>query len=247
MVVLLHHLVLFTNARWPITFTYLGLLVLALVFNLRGAFHIAFLMALWRTLHFILPGFLLSASAFYLALLFFISAAVVVCVFPKEKLSWLRKGNVTKRDVTWALIVSVVSAVALILWAFWTNNLGMGARMVRGVSHFPKPLIFLLGVPVFACLNAFSEEIIYRGVLQEATLRVNIKPGIGILLQASAFAALHFLGGFPNGYVGYIMTFVYGTALGILRHKTKGMLIPYVTHVTADLVIMYFLCFRFLT
>ena len=64
-----------------------------------------------------------------------------------------------------------------------------------------------------------------------------------MILQASAFAILHFAAGFPNGIAGYLMTFVYGLILGYLRERTGGLLAPYVTHVVADLVIGYFLYF----
>ena len=65
-----------------------------------------------------------------------------------------------------------------------------------------------------------------------------------VTLQASAFAAAHVLLGFPNGRLGYLMVFVYGTMLGYLRVRSKGMLAPYLTHVLADLTIGYFLCFH---
>ena len=66
------------------------------------------------------------------------------------------------------------------------------------------------------------------------------------MLQAGAFAAVHFGVGFPNGLFGYAMVLVYGLALGLLRHRTKGMLAPYLAHVIADLTIGYFLVLKFL-
>lgn len=99
---------------------------------------------------------------------------------------------------------------------------------------------------MFSTLNAFAEEVVYRGIFLEAALQARIIPIIAVLLQASAFAAIHFQAGFPNGFAGYFMTFVYGTALGILRYETKGILAPFITHIMADLVILYFLYFKFL-
>jgi membrane protease YdiL (CAAX protease family) len=59
-----------------------------------------------------------------------------------------------------------------------------------------------------------------------------------LLLQASAFAALHYQAGFPRGVAGVALTFVYGLVLGVLRCRTGGLLIPFLTHVLTDLVIL---------
>ena len=91
-------------------------------------------------------------------------------------------------------------------------------------------------------MNAFAEEVVYRGVMQEALSRVFKQKSIVLVLQASTFAAIHFAVGFPNGFLGYLMVFVYGFVLGYLRVRTNGMLAPYLAHVIADLAIGYFLC-----
>ena len=143
-------------------------------------------------------------------------------------------------------IISVVAAASLLLWAAWTDHFGAGENLIKGISHLPKALVLLLVIPGFSCLNAFAEEMVYRGIFQEAALQARITPILAVLLQASAFAAIHFQGGFPNGFAGYFMTFIYGTALGILRYKTKGILAPFLTHIMADLVIVYFMYLRVL-
>lgn len=114
--------------------------------------------------------------------------------------------------------------------------------MVQGFSRFPKSLIFGLGVPLFALVNAFAEEVIFRGIMQGALSRAFRRQCLVVILQASAFAAFHFAGGFPNGYIGYLMTFIYGLMLGYLRERSQGLLAPFSAHVMADLAIGYFLC-----
>ena len=140
-------------------------------------------------------------------------------------------------------VTGICSTIALLLWANMTDNLGYGLKMAQGIAHYPAALVFSIGVPIFALLNACAEEIVYRGVFQEALVHV-FKSPVAITLQATAFAAIHYAAGFPNGIAGYGMVFVYGIMLGYLRGRSGGMLAPYLAHVLADLVIGYYLCFQ---
>ncbi len=141
---------------------------------------------------------------------------------------------------------ALLSSIALLLWATWTDNLGRGVWLVQQLSDYPKALILLIGVPGFAILNAFSEEVIFRGVFQQAFQKVFDNIPAAITLQAAAFAALHFVSGFPNGVSGYLMTFAYGTMIGYIRHRTGGIWAPFIVHAASDLVIVYYLCLKFL-
>jgi uncharacterized protein len=246
-VVVLHHLAAILESRKAFTAVYIAFFAASLFLRLWPVFHLTLFMFLLRLLHPLLPGLFSNLSGVYLAILFVFSVPVILGNnATKSLLSWFRRGTIDKFAMGSIFVVSLVSAVALLLWAGWTDNLGIGEKMVQGVSQFPKPLVILIGVPAFAALNAFSEEVVYRGILQEASLRAGFRPALSIVLQASAFGALHYESGFPNGVVGYFMTLIYGTALGYLRQRSSGILVPYLTHIAADLVIAYFLCFKFL-
>ena len=105
--------------------------------------------------------------------------------------------------------------------------------MMASLAVYPNWAIVVVGIPALVLVNAFAEEVVYRGVLQEALHHVIGMAIRVVTLQASAFAAAHVLLGFPNGRLGYLMVFVYGTMLGYLRVRSKGMLAPYLTHVLA--------------
>lgn len=218
-----------------------GFLIFLLVKKVWEFVHCGLLLFLMSLAWTIIP---LEYSALQLFIIFFVATALL---WPfqatRSAFSWVKIGRIDR--VAWALLylTGVISTGALILWAFWTKDLGAGLRMVQGLNQYPAWLIFLIGIPLFAMFNALAKEIVYRGVLQEALLRVFSSP-VAILLQASAFAAIHVASGFPNGIVGYIMVFVYGVMLGYLRTRAGGMLAPYLTHVLADLVIGAFLCIQ---
>lgn len=163
----------------------------------------------------------------------------------RETLSWVKRGNIDGVSRILILATGFCAAVALILWAVWSDNLGIGLSIVKGLSQTPKWLILFVGIPIFALVNAISEEVAYRGVLQEALHRVwGRRLTLVLVLQATAFAAAHFAVGFPNGKIGYLMTFTFAVMLGLLRSRTKGILAPYLAHIVADLVIGYYLCFK---
>lgn len=58
------------------------------------------------------------------------------------------------------------------------------------------------------------------------------------MLQATAFAALHYQTGFPRGLAGVGLTFIYGLVLGAIRRYAGGLVAVVVTHVLTDLAIV---------
>lgn len=89
----------------------------------------------------------------------------------------------------------------------------------------------------FACLNAAMEEILFRGIMLEALDSALGETIWTVGIQSAAFAAFHYLAGFPNGLLGVLMVFVYGLMLGMIRRRARGMLAPWVAHVVADITI----------
>jgi uncharacterized protein len=51
--------------------------------------------------------------------------------------------------------------------------------------------------------------------------------------------------GFPGGLSGSVMVFFWSVFLGIIKYRTKGMLMPVIAHIFADLTI-FILIFVFL-
>ncbi len=205
-------------------------------------FHLSALFLLICLLTAMFPAAVSSIPSIKFLIPLAVSTSVVLLVPAlRASLSWVRKGTIDGPSLILILITVVVSSGALLLWAFGTDNLGVGVGMAKGFLRFPKLLVLAVGVPLFALVNAFAEEIVFRGVMQNALSKAFPRRPIVLILQASAFAAFHVAGGFPNGYAGYVMAFVYGLMMGHLRDRTQGLLVPYCAHVGADLTIGYFL------
>ena len=161
----------------------------------------------------------------------------------KKARTWNQWAKVGKIDLFTILLIigtGIISMIALISWAKWTNNLGIALNMAESIRQYPKIFVICLVIPLFAFLNSFAEEITYRGVLQTALLEGFGNYILAIVFQATAFAALHFEVGFPNGSIGYILTFIYGIILGYLRKLSNGLLAPILCHIIADLIIFYY-------
>ena len=82
----------------------------------------------------------------------------------------------------------------------------------------------------------------FRGAVREGLVPFTSR-WLRILVTAVLFAVLHFRG-FPSGPVGMAMVLVWGVALGYLRERSEGMLVPIVAHIGADLAIFAILALR---
>ena len=60
------------------------------------------------------------------------------------------------------------------------------------------------------------------------------------LVQAVIFGICH-LWGVPNGIIGMCLAFIYGIFLGTIRYLSRGLLMPIVTHIAADMTIFFIL------
>jgi CAAX protease family protein len=149
--------------------------------------------------------------------------------------TWLRRGSLSWGAVSLAAGIAAISGGALLAWyRVATPDL---ADLVRTfVPDWPLGLL-VPGALLLSLINAALEEAAYRGVVLEALDTILGPSFLSIVLQAAAFGALHFYGGFPRGAVGVGLAFIYGLAIGALRRKTNGLIVPWIAHVFTDLVV----------
>jgi membrane protease YdiL (CAAX protease family) len=148
---------------------------------------------------------------------------------------WLTAGRMDGKLLAAAAVFAAVAGIALLGWQLAAQP--HLADLVR--TFVPDWPLWLLAPAAFllAVVNAAVEEAAYRGVVMDALDRSIGRRVVSVILQASAFATLHFQSGFPRGTIGVALAFVYGVALGLLRHHAGGLMAPFLTHVLTDLVI----------
>ena len=170
-----------------------------------------------------------------------VTLALSILVYKKQVFSLFHIGEIKSPKICLTIIViSLTSCISLIIWGMWTNNLGGPATIIQEFRQQYSIIGVLFLIPLVAFLNAIVEETIFRGIIQtELSSIFNIYQAI--FLQAILFAGAHYAVGFPNGVIGFAMTFIYACFLGGMRYKVKGLLAPIITHTIADLAIMVFI------
>lgn len=209
------------------------LLLLAIILKYFQLMHLLVFCLFWI----LVPRFFLFSRQ-WLLLTFLIIAAylIVVLLIPslRKSLTWIKFGKFDKRIRCYLPGIIIVSAVALIIWyVLFKPDLSNITTMFPEMPIWLYPLAGL----GFATFNALHEEIMFRGIIMQATDSA-LGAGItSIIVQGIMFGALHFLAGFPRGVSGFALAAIYGIMLGFVRREARGMLAPWLAHVLADLTI----------
>jgi CAAX protease family protein len=129
----------------------------------------------------------------------------------------------------------VLSGAALLGWFVLTRP-DLSALIKKILPNLPLPALIFGGI-VFSVVNAFVEEVVYRGVVFGGLVESGHSLAAILPLQAVAFGAIH-MGGFPSGWIGVGLASIYGFLMGLIRLRSGGLLAPWAGHVLTDLVIV---------
>lgn len=156
---------------------------------------------------------------------------------PVKRALGLQAGRFDGGPLIWSVLCVVISTVALTAWS-WC--------LVRG-DHGPiqkalAPLMTPLTVLPFAVINAFREEAQFRMLFLGASIAGEATKSAALMayvmsIHSTYFALLHFLGGFPRGFSGFVLVFIWSVFLDVLRVWSDGMGLVFLLHVQADVAI----------
>ena len=149
---------------------------------------------------------------------------------------WFRRGTINRPGLWLTAAIVPVAALALVLWSLATREDGSASEAYRRILADQGVVVLVLGALVFSAVNAAAEEGAYNGVAQRA---FGLDGGrvFAVVLAAVMFGASHWYG-FPNGWWGVALATAYGIVLSVLRQVSRGLLLPWVAHVLADLTIV---------
>lgn len=153
--------------------------------------------------------------------------------------SYLYIGRLDRFSIAFMFGTILVSTSGLLIWYYaFHPDISDLQDMLRDHS---LSILVLMGIG-FSFFNAITEEIIWRGIIWDGLGEIFNRGWVIILLQGIGFGLWH-INGFPRGWLGVIMAASYGIMLGIIRHRTKGIVYPILTHIVADAVIFFILAF----
>ena len=97
-------------------------------------------------------------------------------------------------------------------------------ELTKFLTTFKTPSQLIVAMVVVAVLAGISEELLFRGVLQNITLRAFGNPHIAIWFAAFVFSFIHlqFYGFFPRMFLGALF--------GYLYYWTKNLWVPMFAH-----------------
>ncbi len=154
----------------------------------------------------------------------------------RDERRWCTVGSVGVRIMAFGVSFAAISGLALLVWHSTTQP-DLDDLVATFVPDWPLWLL-VPGAVAFSLANGMLEEAAYRGVGQHSLEGAVGAGSVALVLQAAAFAALHYQAGFPRGIAGIGLTFIYGLVLGGIRRRSGGLMAPVITHALTDLVIV---------
>ena len=141
-----------------------------------------------------------------------------VGVKPKETETWKNLG------VNFAIVITLVTVVVIYFQVVHGGSVSL--------ELFPGGILIL----VFALMNAFSEEIIFRFSFVAVVSKYGYSPYVAQGLAAAIFGVVHYFGN-PGGIPGVLMAAFIGWFLAKSILETKGFFWALTIHFLQDVVI----------
>ena len=97
-------------------------------------------------------------------------------------------------------------------------------ELTKLLTDFKNPTQFIIAIIVVAVLAGISEELLFRGVLQNITLRASGNPHVAIWFAAIIFSSIHMQ------FYGFFPRMLLGALFGYLYFWTKNIWVPIFAH-----------------
>lgn len=149
-----------------------------------------------------------------------------VGIKPKQGEGWRTIG------LSIGTIITLVTAIVVYMQS--VGGTGLTFRL------FPEMLLVI----VFALMNSFTEEVIFRLSYTTIVANENGSAWISELLSAVVFGAVHYFGIAPSGIAGALMAAFIGWFLAKSINETKGFFWAWAIHFAQDVVILFLLFMR---
>jgi membrane protease YdiL (CAAX protease family) len=150
---------------------------------------------------------------------------------------WVDKAEGGALSVAVALVGAVLFSAAIVAWSvFWVKGEHGPIQASMGPTMSPMRIV------IYSIINGIGEELEFRmlllgGLVARPATHETAWLCLALALQAAYFASLHFSRGFPSGYSGVLLLFVWAFFLGVLRLWTGSFVLPILSHIQLDIVV----------
>jgi membrane protease YdiL (CAAX protease family) len=152
---------------------------------------------------------------------------------PVKRVKWLpgMKGN-----ITW---MQFGSGFAIITFLLILSLLVLLNLPRLGVNNLIAALPLLPAAALFAAMNAFHEEVVFRAAPMSQLVNV-IGSQHALAITVIGFGLGHFIGGIPDSFAGVALTAFFAYIMGKAMLETRGIVWPWICHFAADLGVFIF-------
>ncbi|WP_413581509.1 CPBP family intramembrane glutamic endopeptidase [Bdellovibrio sp. HCB288] len=147
---------------------------------------------------------------------------------PVDRLKW--SFSFSRWELASVFIINIPS-IAILYWYYNAHPEVSNMWPVLNVPMWSLPILVL----AIALVNGLREEIFYRGFIQNNT-HTHSPVWYVVGLQAVLFGFLHFSNAFPQGWMGVLLTALWGAAIAIQYRIFKSFSLAWLTHAMADAI-----------
>ncbi|WP_157684776.1 CPBP family intramembrane glutamic endopeptidase [Bdellovibrio bacteriovorus] len=132
-----------------------------------------------------------------------------------------------------AMIAILLGLLSFGTVAAWVHFTAPSMEQIPFKVPNGTPLIEVTGmILIFAVLNSFAEEFIFRGLALNIMMPKSF--WIANVMQSTGFMFLHYKG-FPFGLSGALLAGAFAFIMGLLRFKTGSLTYPWLAHFVANI------------
>ena len=154
------------------------------------------------------------------------------------KKNWAYFLHLTKmpiiRNIGLGILIMLV-AIPFVQFSYWINQQlplpewamtmeNSTNELIENLLLVEAPYELLFNILVIAIIPALSEEIIFRGIIQQKLTNVMGNPHVAIWVTGFIFSAIHMQ------FEGFLPRMILGALLGYLFYWTKNLWIPILAH-----------------
>jgi membrane protease YdiL (CAAX protease family) len=153
-----------------------------------------------------------------------------LCLSRARNISWFGDKKFRLKPAIISVFLGMLAFSGVALWVYLLHPSVEQIPFKIPSSFGPLSVSGL--ILVFAILNSFAEEFIFRGLALESMCEQSVLTAN--VIQSVGFGLLHFKG-FPFGISGSLLAVFFALLMGYLKIKSGSFVYPWIAHFTVNI------------